>query len=156
MSSEDIRLIEDCRDEIRKIENWINSNPVDSNIKYLVAYAVVKSSGTIEIVFKKIIHSFLAEGSKIEVQKYLEKSIIDSPANPKTGMMEKYIEQFDPVRKEMFNSMVKKSQEKVDLNSLVSLRNDIAHGRDISTTIATVNKYFESGIKVLNRLEEVL
>lgn len=156
MRSDDIRIIEDCRDEIRKIETWINANPLESNVKYLVSYAVIKASGTIEIVFKRVIHSFLANGSKVETQNYLEKCIIDSSANPKTGMIEKYIEQFDSNRKDAFNNSIKNTQEKADLNSLVSLRNEIAHGRDISTTIATVKKYYESGVEVLNILDSLL
>lgn len=156
MNMENARSIEDCRDELRKIETWINKNPLDSNVKFLVAYAVVKSSGTIEVVYKRIIHSFLSEGSKKETQSFLEKSIIDASSNPTTGLMEKYIEKFDSIRKENFSNSLKNSQEKTDLNSLVSLRNDIAHGRDISVSISIVKKYYESGIKILNKLEDLL
>jgi hypothetical protein len=156
MNVEDVRSISDCRDELQKIETWINKNPMDSNIKFLVAYAVIKSSGTVEIVFKRMIYSFLVKGSTIEAQKYLEKDIIDSSANPKTGVIEKYIEQFDNTRKDTFKNDLSGSQEKSDLNSLVKLRNDIAHGRDITTSIATVKRYFESGVFVLNKLDQLL
>lgn len=156
MNTENIRIIEDCRDEIVKIQRWINANPLDSNVKFLVAYAVVKTSGTIEIVFKRLITSFLADGSKSETQRYLEKNIIDSSANPSTGKIESFIDQFDSERKIAFTNRFKDAQEKSDLNSLVQLRNDIAHGRNISTSIQMVNRYFESGIIILNALENLL
>lgn len=156
MNTDNTRIIDDCRDEIRKIEKWVNANPLDSNVKFLVAYAVVKSSGTIEIVFKRMITSFLANGSKRETQIYLEKNIIDSSANPSTGKIASFIDQFDSVRNDAFNSSLKNTQEKTDLNSLVQLRNDIAHGRNISISIQTVKRYFESGVSILNTLDALL
>lgn len=156
MNKDDTRFIDDCRDELTKIETWINKNPLDSNVKFLVAYAVVKSSGTIEVVFKRMIHSFLASGSKSETQRYLEKNIIDSSANPKTSMIERFLEQFDNSRKDSFNKLLSGSQDKVNLNSLVQLRNDLSHGRDISASIAVVKRYYESGVSVLITLDSVL
>ena len=61
MNDENERLIADCYDELNKITKWIKENPIDSNVKFLVSYAVIKASGTIEVVFKSMIHSFLAE-----------------------------------------------------------------------------------------------
>ena len=156
MNEENTRIIQDCRDDIIKIQDWIRNNPFDSNVKFLVSYAVVKSSGTIEIVFKRIIHSFLSDGCKDETQKYLERIIVDSSANPSTGKIEGFIERFDSTRKNSFSTMLKGTKEKSDLNSLVQLRNDIAHGRAISVSIGTVKDYFESGVHILNVLDSLL
>ena len=125
-------------------------------MKYLVAYTVVKASGTIEIVFKSILHVFLAEGSKAETQLFLEKNIVDLSCNPSTGNIERLLEQIDNERKQSFSSRTKGIQEKTDLNSLVSLRNDLAHGRSINVSINVVQRYFESGVKILSMLEAEL
>ncbi len=156
MNDEHKRFLSDCLDEIVKIKEWIDKNPMDTNVKFLVAYAVIKSSGTIEIVLKSILFDFLSIGCKPETQVFLEKNVIDSSCNPNTGNIERLLDQIDSARKTEFDNRIKTTQEKGELNSLVNLRNDIAHGRGINQTINTVKKYYESGIKIINILDTVL
>ena len=156
MNEDHKRCLKDCTDEIDKIKAWIDSNPLDSNVKFLVAYAVVKSSGTVEIVFKSLLHEFLSTGCKIETQTFIEKNVVDLSCNPTTGNMEKLLEQIDSDRKKDFIDKTKGLQQKADLNSLVKLRNDLAHGRDISQSINTIKRYYESGKQVISILDVVL
>ena len=156
MTEEHKRSLQDCTDELNKIKMWIDKNPMHTNVKFLVAYAVIKSSGTIEIVFKSILHSFLSEDYKKETQTFLEKNIIDLSCNPNTGNISNLLGQIDAERKAEFDKKIKGTQQKVDLNSLVGLRNDIAHGRDINQTINTVRRYFESGVKIINIMDSLL
>lgn len=156
MNNEQKRILDDCEREIVKIKKWIEKNKLHSNVKFLVSYAIVKSSGSIEVVFKSMIHNFLSTNCILETNKFLEKHIIDSSANPTTGVMESFLEKFDGSRKERFNKLIKETQEKGNLKNLVNLRNDIAHGRNINSTINDVEKYFKSGKVILNKLEEVL
>lgn len=156
MRTEYERQLNDCSTEISNIKSWINANTLDSNIRYLVAYSVVKASGTIEIVFKQMMYDALSDGAKEEAQTFLEKSIIDSSCNPNTGNISKMLEKSDSSRKALFDNIVKGKQEKSDLNSLVNLRNDIAHGRTISTSINTIERYFQSGRWILQELENLL
>lgn len=156
MTEECLRKLNDCRDELTNIRRWINRNQLDSNVRYLVSYSVIRSSGAIEQVYKQMIYDFLSNQAKNETQYYLEKQIIDSSSNPSVGLMLKMLEQFDIQRKELFDSVTKNTQEKGDLGSLVNLRNDIAHGRTNNPSINTVLRYFESGVVILNKLEAVL
>ena len=156
MNDEQKRILDDCEREIVKIKKWIEENKLHSNVKFLVSYAIVKSSGSIEVVFKSMIHDFLSTNCILETNKFLEKHIIDSSANPTTGVMESFLEKFDSSRKERFNRLIKETQEKGNLKNLVNLRKDIAHGRNINSTINDVEKYFKSGKVILNKLEEVL
>lgn len=156
MTEECMRKLNDCRDELTNIRTWINKNQLDSNVKYLVSYSVVRSSGVIEQVYKQMIYDFLSDQSKDETQYYLEKQIIDSSSNPSVHLMLKMLEQFDTERKKQFDNATKGIQEKGDLTSLVNLRNDIAHGRTNNPSINLVQQYFESGVVILNKLEAVL
>lgn len=156
MIAENIRRLDDCKVELDNIRMWINSNPLHSNVRYLVSYAVVKASGTIEIVLKSMVYDYLAEGAKVPTQAYLTKMVVDSSCNPNTGNISKMLEQIDVAKKTSFENSIKGSTQKGDLNSLVNLRNDIAHGRVISVTIGTVIKYFESGRSILEKLEQIL
>ncbi len=72
------------------------------------------------------------------------------------GIIEKYLEQFDINRKVRFSNLLNGSQDKGNLKSLVNLRNDIAHGRTINSSINAVESYFESGKIILEILEEVI
>ena len=53
--------LDDVLSELEIIREWINKdrNKFDVKTKYLISYAVVKASGTIETVFKQIIFDFL-------------------------------------------------------------------------------------------------
>ncbi|MEZ7744260.1 HEPN domain-containing protein [Gemella sanguinis] len=156
MNDEQIRILDDCEKELEKIKEWIKENKFHSNVKFLVSYAVVKSSGSIEVVFKSMIHDFLSTNCIIETNKFLEKHILDSSANPTTGLIESFLEKFDGERKGRFNTLIKGTRQKGELNNLVNLRNDIAHGRDVNSTINNVENYFNSGRFILDKLEEVL
>ena len=160
MTDDNIRKISDCKLELNNIREWINKNNLHSNVRYLVAYSVVKASGTIEIVFKSMVYDLLAENASLETKSYLTRMIIDSSCNPSTGNIGKILEQINVDKKKAFDINIKEAPEgmeqKANLNSLVSLRNDIAHGRSIGSTINTVTKYFDSGVEVLNILDAVL
>lgn len=150
------RIIEDCTDELNEIEKWVREEPMDSKNRYLIPYAVVRASGTIEAVFKSLIYDFLSENCKAETQTFLEKETVDSSCNPKIGNIEEMLQRFDPQRKEAFAKETKGTQEKQDLNSLVALRNDIAHGRNINSSISIVQRYYAAGIAIIQKLDKIL
>lgn len=149
-------ILDDCNSDLKKIKDWIDNNPLDSKVKYLVQYAIIKSSGSIERVFKSIIHTYLSQNCISETRQFLEKNIIDSSANPSFGKIKQFLDQFDGSKANEFDERLKNTTEKGNLNSLVTLRNDIAHGRSINQTINDVEKYFKSGLKVLDVLDEIL
>ena len=66
------------------------------------------------------------------------------------------LEQIDTLRKNEFSETVKKMNEKSDLNSLVMLRNDLAHGRNITASIAIIERYYESGTSIIRILDNIM
>lgn len=46
---------EEAERELQEIKQWIDSgrNKFDSKTRYLISYAVIKASGTVEVVFKR-------------------------------------------------------------------------------------------------------
>ena len=151
------RKIDDCGLELSGIKTWIDSHPMDTNVRYLVSYSVIKASGTIELVFKQMIYDFLAKNSNSETQHYLSTMIIDSSCNPTTGNISRLLSQADGNRSTNFDTAVKAlPQDKSNLNSLVSLRNDLAHGRTNNPSINTVKKYYESGVEILKVLDRII
>lgn len=157
MKQEYQRKIDDCTVELAGIKSWIDSHQMDTNVRYLVSYAVVKTSGTIELVFKQMLYDFLAVNAISETQHYLSTMIIDSSCNPNTGNISRFVSQADGHRSTAFDVAVSGvPQHKSNLNSLVSLRNDLAHGRTNSPSINTVKTYFESGVEIIKILDRIL
>ena len=156
MNEDHMRMLNDCEIEIDSIRSWINKNRFDDKVRFLVAYSVIKSAGTLEYVFKSIVYCYLTDGCKEEAKTYLEANIVDASCNVNTGNMTKMLEQINTEKSNQFSEGVKKTQCKNDLNSLVSLRNDLAHGRTISVSVDTVNKYFLSGKRIVHFVDDLL
>jgi hypothetical protein len=148
--------IDDCSNELNKIKTWIDSNKLDSNIKYLVSYAVIKSCGTIENVFKQIIFDHVSKGSNEEAMEFLTKNIINSSCNPKTGQIQKMLDQINSKWSNEFATKIIAKNQKGQLNSLVELRNNFSHGNDITSSIENVIVLFQAGVWILEKLHECI
>lgn len=158
MNKENSDKIQDVMVELNEIRKWINAdrNKFDSKTRYLISYAVIKSSGAVEVIFKHIIFDFLATSVPDETEAYLEKMILDSSCNPNTGNMSNMLQNISPSWKEKFDREVKESGCKDKINSLVQLRNDFAHGDSINVSIDTVITYFNSSVTILEILDRVV
>lgn len=146
----------DCEVELNSIQQWIDSNRLDSNVRFLTSYSVIKACGTVEYVFKQIIYDYLSSGANEEAKTYLNKSIIEASFNPSTGQMYRILEKINSAWKVEFENLIKGSLQMGQLNSLVKLRNNFAHGSVITASINDVKSYYSAGIWILEKLCEVM
>lgn len=151
-------LLDATSHELKEICKWINAdkNKFDSKTRYLISYSVIKASGTIEVVFKKIIYDYLSTGVGEKTAAYIEKMILDSSCNPNTGNMSNMLQNVSADWKKLFDDQVKLSGKKDKINSLVQLRNDFAHGDNINVSIDTVITYYDAAIDILKILNNVV
>lgn len=151
-------LLDATSHELKEIRKWINAdkNKFDSKTRYLISYSVIKASGTIEVVFKKIIYDYLSAGAGEKTAAYIEKMILDSSCNPNTGNMSNMLQNVSADWKKLFDDQVKLSGKKDKINSLVQLRNDFAHGDNINVSIDTVITYYDAAIDILKILNNVV
>ena len=156
MNGSYLQVIDDCEIELNHIQQWISNHLLDSNVKYLTSYAVVKACGTIENVLKQMIFDCLADGAKEEVQNYLTKNIIDASFNPSPGQVYRILETMNSEWRKEFENVIKGTNEKGCLTSLVELRNSFAHGTSITASINDVKNYFHAGIWILEQLNDVI
>lgn len=158
MRSDYAALIKNTDRELQEIRKWINAdkNRFDTKTKYLIAYSVIKASGSIEVVFKQIIYDYLTREAGEKTATYIEKMILDSSCNPNTGNMSNLLQNISSEWKEQFDALVKESGKKSKINSLVQLRNDFAHGDNITVSIDTVISYFDAAKDILNILDTVV
>ena len=115
------QTLRDCEVELNSIQQWIDSNRLDSNVRFLTSYSVIKACGTVEYVFKQIIYDYLSSGANEEAKTYLNKSIIEASFNPSTGQMYRIIEKINSDWKVEFENLIKGSLQMGQLNSLVKL-----------------------------------
>ena len=156
MNGKYIQELRDCEVEIMHIQQWIKKNVLDSNVRYLTSYAVIKACGTIEYVLKQMIFDRLSDGANVEAQNYFTKIILDASFNPSTGQMDRLLERLNSNWKKKFDQAIKGKKEKGELNSLVDLRNSFAHGSVITASINDVMNYFQSGKWILEELYQII
>lgn len=150
------QIISDTEEQLEVIKKWISKNSFHVNVKFLVSYAIIKSSGTIETIYKQIVFNHLVKNANDEAIKFLDRNILESSSNPSTGQIEKMLESVNGKWAEEFKQRVKDGNIKSDLNSLVQLRNDFAHGKDVIASIETVMTYFRSAKQIMKILDEIV
>lgn len=155
MTETNLRVLSDCQEELDYIDGWIRNHRFDKQTRFLISYSIIKACGTIEIVFKNMVFTYLSDNAKDDTKNYIEKMIVDASFNPSTNNMERLFEQLDSAKAIKLRSLYT-SQEKGELNSLVSLRNDIAHGRTNNPSIGAVVAYYKTGISIINRIDSSL
>lgn len=155
MNSDDLELINATSDEITEIKKFIDKDKFSIYSKYLISYSVIKSSGTIEKVFKNILFIYLTQSTLPETKNYLELTLLNNSRNPSTGVIQSSLESLNPNWATLFLKMLD-SNNKSDLNSLVKIRNEFAHGNAITISIENVSKYYSSGIKILKILDSIV
>lgn len=156
MTGTNNQLISDCQNELIDIQNYIASDPFNSMVKYLVSYAVIKSCGTIEIIFKDIIYQHLIQNANSEAISFFTKNIKESSSNPKTDRICDTLKQLNGAWNTSFKTQINSSSDKNMLNSLVDSRNQLAHGNSISASINDVINQFNAGCNILNILDSIV
>ena len=152
-----IGAIRDCFLEISEIAAHINKNPFDSKNKYLQMYITLRCCGVVETIYKNIIYDRVVIGvSGTQVINYLDKTLLQSSSNPSYENICSQLKKFDDTWKDSFKkNFVKNDRKLMHLDTLVGLRNKIAHG--INITVPSVNdikEYFYSCCWVLSYLEK--
>lgn len=155
MTGDNVQSIQDCQSELTNIKNFITNDPLGSMVKYLVSYSVIKSCGTIEIVYKDIIYNHLIKNANQETIAYFSRNIKDSSSNPKIDNICSLLKQINA----SWNTSFKNTATDIDkqsLNSLVELRNQLAYGNSITSSIDDVITYFTSGYNILQVLDSIV
>jgi hypothetical protein len=155
------RMLDECEDELNRIDLLIDSLGKSSNIvPYLNKYAIIKACGSVEIAYKEIISDFCIYRSKKQVKTYINKKVKENSQNPSYSNICATLGEFDDEWKKEFkakvNSHQDNSQIKDSIKSLVFARNQFAHGGDPNLTINDVLDYFLHSRIVLDLLDEVV
>lgn len=137
--------------ELSKIEKFIDDNKTNELSSFLIRYAIIKATSTIEKVYKAILFNYIASDTNSYAQNFLQEKIIRDSANPRYDTIYKNLKICDETLANNINSYFKNSSHKTNLDSLVKYRNGIAHGEDIAVdlTIGTIITFYKSSIKII-------
>lgn len=154
------QILSDCSDELENIRALlVGLGDAANPTPYVKKYAVIRATGAIEVGFKQIISDKVDDGCNVQVKNFIKKKVRESSFNPKFGLIESLLIEFDQRWKDKFDELLSledKPALKGALTELVNARNEFAHGGNPNVDIEKTISCFENGRKVLKILDEVV
>ncbi len=122
-------LLGDCLAELESISMLIRGIGDEAKpTPYIKKYAVIRATGSIETAFKQIIADKIDEDSHVQVKNFIKRKVRDSSCNPKLGMIENMLTEFDDRWRSKFDELMAlddKPKLKGALTNLVDARNPL-------------------------------
>lgn len=154
------KILDDCLTELDGIAALLTGLGDGAKpTPYIKKYAVIRATGSIESAFKQTIADKIDKDSHIQVKNFIKRKVRDSSCNPKLGMIENMLTEFDERWRARFDEQMAlddKPRLKGALTVLVDARNDFAHGGDPDLAIDSTLKHFKDGVRVIEILDAVV
>lgn len=116
-----------------------------------VRYLVVLTSGFLETSVSFIYTAYAEDKASPRLQKYVSAQL-DSPGNLRMDRLCRLIGSFGEDWLEEVTQLPDYGRIKAAVDSIVSNRNNVAHGEDISTTILQLREYYDAVVILLDLL----
>lgn len=156
------KILDDCEEELTNLNLTISGlSGFDAAVGYLAKYAVIKSCGSIEVAFKRIVSDYCARKTKTsQVNRFINNRVDNSSLNPSYRNMCNLLGDFDSEWKLSFmwlvdihkdSAMIQQSLKSLNVN-----RNKFAHGQNLTITIASVQKHFKDARNIIEIFEYVV
>ena len=139
-----------------RLDRLIRQTPALSDDLYLRAnlekFACVLVCGYIEVSIREILQEYTRTRASVEVGKYVN-SQLEWFRNPN---MERILQLVGAFSEEWRESLESETQGRIKLqvDSLVNHRNQIAHGRDVRISHTKLKEYYQSAQAVVELVEE--
>ena len=118
----------------------------------LTKHVCVLSSGLLELTCREILSKYSSKRCSPQVLRAID-SFIANFQNPKVGKIVDLLSQFDPTKATEWRDKLL-DEEAASIDSIVSNRHQIAHGRSIGLSISVLQTYYTNANKALRELEE--
>lgn len=144
--------------EIRTIESLINSSKFNVQNAYLQLYLVIKCCGTVESLAKTLIFDKVTHSCNPRVEYYLDKKILKSSTNPSYKNIVDLLTNFDKINwAKPFKDRFAGTQIASKLDSLVNIRNSVAHGDTVTPpSTQVITDYLRSSCFILDYLDRLI
>ena len=129
----------------------------DDEIKSLLAKIVcIRISGLLEIALKCRISDYSEKKTPKEIKRFLTQKFKDI-TNLKAKKLCDIVGTFSlDWQKSFEEKLSENSQIKSSLDSLITLRNDIAHGQNCVTSLSNVQQYFDDAKIVVGLFDRII
>lgn len=152
-------MIQDCNDELDKIGHLVIGLGTSPVVNYLIKYAVIRACGTIEQSYKTIIADYY-EAFSPQLVGFISKHVRESSTNPSYQNIKKQLYDFDSAKADSYKTNVSALANNArviqSLESLRTLRNDVAHGSNITISITNVGQYFTDSVILIKELDAIV
>lgn len=152
-------ILLDCDNEIAIIQAAISQSPLSSTNMYLTRYALIKACSAIERGYKRIVADYYI-AKCIDLSPYLEKKVVNSSTNPTYESICTLVRDFNSQTESLFKTSVQSltnyNQVVAQLHSLVTNRNNFAHGQTVSCSLMDIVDYYNCAKSVLVCLDSVV
>ena len=154
-------MLDLCLLELDDIEERINNLPIlDKARQYLTNYALIKSSGTAEFVYRSIIADYFSKLSDSKIDTYLYNSIRKGSMSATYDNMKKLLGKFDDNWQKDFKNAVQSRSDKNKLidasTSLVNNRHSFAHGKPPTATFLDIKQYYADVVQLIEILDSIV
>lgn len=135
----------------------VNALRVES-LPFLTKYALVKTSGTMELCFKTLVTDCVGSRENARVVRYLDETFTSRGINPKIGTMVDYLKKFDDRWPKELDAQIKAKDTQIfsSVRYLVDERNKHAHGKDTRIGLQEIRECFAHGRVALEILDEII
>jgi len=121
----------------------------------LSSYLAVFISGIYEDCMESLFIQRAAQTGDSKVENFVKEAVHRMFRNPSFDNIIEILKCFDPSYKAILKTKV--STESISgINSIVTNKNNVAHGETASATIGDIEKYHSSAIKVFEKVEKIL
>ena len=154
-------LLDECTAEITDIENRISMLPsLDKSICYLTHYALIKTSGTVEFVYRSILADYFTQLSNSRIDTYLDTAVRKGSMSAKYDVMKGLLGKFDDQWSSNFqtavHSRVDANRLIMSSNSLVTNRHLFAHGKAPTATFLDIKQYYFDVVELINIFDSIV
>jgi len=116
-------------------------------------YLCIRVSGFLEVAVSTIYKNYAKNKAAPFVVNYVDKQL-SSFQNPNMEKILKITRAFNPDwAKEIEIELINNSEIKDSIDSIVDVRNKIAHGENVGITYARIKRYYEVALKFVEFLE---
>ena len=123
----------------------------DEILAHWARYLCIQVSGFLEVSIKTIYREYAKNTSAPNIQNYVTKQLSNFQ-NPTSGKISDLVGSFNPEWKRELNDIIE-GEIKASIDSIVNIRNKVAHGEDSGIRLSTIKNYYENAVKLIFFLE---
>ena len=147
------------KQSIKEIDNAIQlaESQEDDELKsHLANLVCIRVSGLVENFLKTRISDYSDKKVPKPVSRYLSHKFADI-TNLKESKLRDTLGLFSTEWQEQFVMFIQDNQQlKASLDSIITNRNNIAHGQHVSLTLKSVKQYYDDIKKVIKELDKII